>query len=91
MGEPHVPQPLDGQDLLDSLPHEREDPAQPRVEEQRMLVHDEVLVEGKTAGDRGQGRVDPVDVLGDFVDARSRFDVRDHDFPPLPKDDGLER
>ena len=36
----------------DRLPHQREHPARPGVEEQRLLVHDQVLVEAEAAGQR---------------------------------------
>jgi hypothetical protein len=71
MGEADVAQALDRRDSGYGLAHEREEPPGTRVEQQRLLIQDEVLVECEAAGQRGGGRADPVDPLGDLVDPRS--------------------
>ena len=43
------------------LPDEREHPAGAGVEEQRLLIHDQVLVEAEASRHQVHGRADPVD------------------------------
>jgi hypothetical protein len=64
--------PLDRHHALNSRPHLWEAATQPRMEEQRLVVDDQVLAEAEPAGShaRRQRRGDAVDPIGDLVDAR---------------------
>jgi hypothetical protein len=53
--------------FLDQRPH----PLWSCVKQQRLIVYEQILVEGKAAGDFADGSADPVDPLGDFIDAGS--------------------
>jgi hypothetical protein len=79
---------LDRHHRGDRLAREREGAARAGVKQERLVVHDEVLVEGEAARYRHcfrrQGRADAVDAGGDLVDPRPRLRVGDHVDPPAP-------
>jgi len=66
-------QPLYRHNRPDRLAHKREHPAQSGVEEQRLVVGDQVLVEREATGDHGHRRADAVDAVGDLVDPVPEF------------------
>ncbi len=76
------PEPLHRQHRGDGLAREREDAPRPGVEQERLVVCDEVLVEAEAARDRhGRGRqggADAVDARCDLVHPGSGLRVRDH-------------
>jgi hypothetical protein len=52
------------------------------VKEQRLLVHDEELVEAEASTGDLHGRADPEDAIRDFVNVGARLGVReDHGLP----------
>ena len=76
--ERDVAEALDRHHRGDRLAHQRGHPAGPRVEEQRRVVHHQVLVERKAAGELGRRRAEPIDAARDLVDTGVRSGVRDH-------------
>jgi hypothetical protein len=60
--------------LLDLCAHQFEQPTRTGVEQQRLVVEHQVLVEAEVAGDpaRRRGDVDAVDVARDLVDVGAR-------------------
>jgi hypothetical protein len=68
-GDP--PKPLDGRDAGDRVADEREHPARSGVEQQRLLVVDEELVEREASGsDVGDEGREPVDAGSDLIGPR---------------------
>ncbi len=77
--ERDVAQSLDRHDRGDRFAHQREHPARTGVEEERLVVDQQVLVEAEALAvgevDRG---VDAVDAVADLVDVGAGLGVGDH-------------
>src|SRR5690606_20662990 len=75
------------QHFLHRLPHQGKQPAWPRVVEQRLVVHDEILVERESARNRNDrrrhGNGNPKNAGSDLVNGAANVAVYDrHDMAP---------
>src|SRR6516164_4662806 len=82
MRERDVAKPLDGHHGGNRFLHEREHPARTGVEQKRLLVEHEILVEAEPARDNRDWRADPIDAGSDLVDARAALGIGDHGIRP---------
>src|SRR5690606_10997133 len=75
----HIAKHLDRQHVRDSFPYQREELPGTRMEQQRLVVRDQILIEIETVlpAER-HGRVDSKDAVRDFIDAGAGLGVRDH-------------
>ncbi|MCU0990309.1 MAG: hypothetical protein MUE63_12175 [Xanthomonadales bacterium] len=91
MGKADVAQVPHRQHGGDGLADQRKQFVRPAVVEQRAVIHDQVLVEGKSAGHRARRyrRADAIDAVGDFVDARTVLLAGFHRFTPGSRVEGL--
>src|SRR6185312_938453 len=62
-----------------------EELALPGMKQQRLLIHDQVLIETELPGAARQGdrRVDAIDAVGNLLDIRAGLAVRDHRSTPM--------
>ncbi|MCQ4345941.1 hypothetical protein NGA35_00555 [Pseudomonas stutzeri] len=84
VGQADVAQALDRQHAGHRLAHQREQPARAGVEQQRLVVEQQVLVEREAAALHPHRGVDAVDAVGDLDDVGARLRVGDGHGALLP-------